>query len=257
MSENRIDQLFRERKDVLSIYFTAGYPNLDDTGSIILGLQEAGANLIEVGIPFSDPVADGETIQKSSQKALENGMTLELLLKQLEAIKNDCSTPIILMGYLNPIIQFGIERFCKRCTEVGVDGLIVPDLPLRELEEHYSEIFETFGLKNVLLITPQTPDERIRLLDKLSTGFNYVVSSASTTGKTGSMSEEQLAYLARIKNMELTNPLMVGFGIYDKKGFDTVCNYADGAIIGSAFIKAISNGDLEVKITEFIKSITE
>jgi len=256
-STNRIDKLFEEKKDgILSIYFTAGYPELDDTVSIITSLEESGVDMIEVGIPFSDPVADGETIQKSSQVALANGMTLSLLFDQLHSLRDQVKVPIILMGYYNPVYQYGVEEFCKKCNEVGVDGLIIPDLPLYELESEYKALFDNYHLKNILLITPQTPDARIYQIDAVSSGFNYVVSSASTTGKNKDITKEQEQYLKRIQKMELNNPAIVGFGIKDKRSFENVCQYANGAIIGSAFIKAFDNYEsIQKTINTFIKSI--
>lgn len=253
---NRLSEELFRRKDLLSIYFTAGYPALHDTTTIIKALQDAGADLIEVGVPFSDPVADGETIQRSSQIALNNGMTLELLFEQLKQIRHDVQVPLILMGYLNPIYKFGIDRFCDTCEEVGVDGLIIPDLPLAELESTYNKLFQDRGLRNILLVSPQTPTERIEKVDQLSTGFNYLVSSSSTTGKTGVISQDQVAYISRVKQMS-SNPCLVGFGISDHESFSSVCSVADGAIIGSAFIKALNPDDLEESIHSFIRNIKQ
>jgi len=256
-NSNRIDQLFdRGKDDILSIYFTAGYPGLNDTAPIIKYLQKSGVDMVEIGIPFSDPVADGETIQHSSQVALGNGMNLKLLLDQLRSIKSEIDIPIILMGYFNPIYQFGVEEFCKKCEEIGVDGLIIPDLPVYELETQYLNLFERHNLRNILLITPQTPESRIYQIDKLSTGFNYIVSSASTTGKTNEVNREQEEYLKRIQTLKLSNPMIVGFGINDQGSFNTVCKYARGAIIGSAFIKELAKKEpLESTVVAFIKSI--
>jgi len=256
-SLNRIDDLFsKPDKKVLSIYFTAGYPQLNDTTVILEGLQKSGVDMIEIGIPFSDPIADGPTIQKSSQKALLNGMTVEILFEQLSHIREKIHIPLILMGYLNPIYQYGVEKFCKKCSLVGIDGLIIPDLPMHDLNANYSQIFEKYNLKNILLITPQTLHDRIHYIDEVSTGFNYIVSSASTTGKSASISESQVSYLKRIESMDLKNPGIVGFGISDKSSFNEVCKYADGAIIGSAFIKSLQNeGSVESNISDFVKSV--
>ncbi len=254
---NRIEELFnRKSEQVLNVYFTAGYPNLGDTVEIMQGLEASGADLIEVGIPFSDPIADGPTIQESNGIALDNGMTLKLLLEQLEGVRDKVGLPIILMGYINPIIQYGIEAFCKKCNEVGVDGLILPDLPMFEYLEVYKPIFEKHGLLNIFLITPQTSESRVREIDENSKGFIYMVSSASTTGAKTGISQDQEAYFARIKAMDLKNPTLIGFGISNKETFDKACKNANGAIIGSAFIKAISQeGKIVNNINEFIQSV--
>lgn len=256
---NRIDQLFKNKQErILNVYFTAGYPGLNDTATIMESLQTAGADIIEVGIPFSDPVADGPTIQESNGVALENGMTLRLLLGQLEGIRDKVSIPFILMGYINPIVQYGIEEFCAKCQEVGVDGLILPDLPMYEYLETYKPVFDKHGLYNIFLITPQTSEARVREIDENSSGFIYMVSSASTTGAKSSISEDQAAYFERIKKMDLKNPTLIGFGISNVATFDKACTNANGAIIGSAFIKALAGeGMLEEKIEEFVKSIIE
>ncbi len=256
---NRIKELFiRKQNNIVSVFFTAGFPKLNQTGAIIRELEDSGADMIEVGMPFSDPLADGPTIQESSMVALANGMTIELLFEQLEDIRKEVSLPIILMGYLNPVMQFGIERFCKKCKSVGVDGLIIPDLPLAEYQELYQSIFAENGLENIFLITPQTTDERIKLIDKATDSFIYVVSSSSTTGAKENVIEAQVAYFERIKNLNLKNPLLIGFGISNNKTFAKACEYANGAIIGSAFVKAIgaSEGDLKHTVQKFIKSIT-
>lgn len=254
---NRIEQLFKKKsKRVLNVYFTAGYPKLDDTTEIIACLEQSGADLIEIGIPFSDPIADGPTIQESNGVALDNGMTLKLLLEQLEGLREKVNIPIILMGYINPIVQYGIEAFCKKCEEVGVDGLILPDLPMFEYMEVHKPLFEKHGLLNIFLITPQTSDARIKEIDDNSNGFIYMVSSASTTGAKTGISNEQEAYFARINAMNLKNPTLIGFGISNKETFDKACLNANGAIIGSAFIKAISQeGEMAKNINEFIQSV--
>ena len=254
--KNRITTLFeRKDKNILSIYFTAGYPDLSDTSAIIATLGQNGADLIEIGIPFSDPVADGPVIQHSSEAALKNGMTLHLLFEQLKEIRKTVSVPLILMGYLNPVMQYGIENFCKKCAETGIDGTIIPDLPLEIYEAEYKELFEQNSLSNIFLITPQTPDERIRKIDGLTTGFIYMVSSSSTTGVKGEVSPEQIFYFERVHNMNLHSKRMIGFGIYDKASFEKASLYANGAIIGSAFVKALEGEQVETeaKVKNFVQ----
>ncbi len=253
---NRIDQAFESgNKDILNVYFTAGYPQLDDTVRIARALESAGADMIEIGIPFSDPVADGPTIQASSSQALKNGMNLKLLMKQLEGLREQVSIPVLLMGYVNPILQYGFEAFCKDCERVGVDGLILPDLPLYEYEELYQEVLEKHGLYNIFLISPQTLEARIRKIDELSSGFVYMVSSSSITGAKGDISEEQINYFNRINSMGLKNKRLIGFGISNRKTFGEACDYADGAIIGSAFIKLLSEDASDDNIKKFIQEI--
>ncbi|MBL4625125.1 MAG: tryptophan synthase subunit alpha [Flavobacteriales bacterium] len=248
---NRIDQLFKEKKDILNIYFTAGYPQLEDTTRIIQELSDAGVDMIEIGIPFSDPLADGPTIQNSSEIALKNGMTLSLLFQQLENIRQITQIPLLLMGYLNPIIQFGVEHFLKRCREIGVDGLILPDLPLKVYREQYQTQFGEYNLRNVQLITPQTSIERIKDIDSVENGFIYIVSSASTTGGQVDTSQQE-QYFRTIEAMKLSNPTLIGFGINNSETYQSACNYSNGAIIGSAFIKHL---DTEQTIQEFISGI--
>ncbi|MAT90828.1 MAG: tryptophan synthase subunit alpha [Flavobacteriaceae bacterium] len=238
---NSIDTSFRKNKKIVSIYVTAGFPNLEDTADILASLEENGADMIEIGLPFSDPLADGPTIQESSTQALKNGMTTEILFEQLQGIRKKVSIPLILMGYFNPMLQFGVEEFCAKCKEVGIDGLIIPDLPLREYQHHYESIFKANDLYMIFLVTPQTSEARIREMDQASNGFLYVVSSASTTGKTGSFSEDQTTYLQRVADLKLRNPLMVGFGIHDAETFRKATQHTQGAIIGSAFIKHLKN----------------
>ena len=253
--KNRITALF-ERKDkkILSIYFSAGYPELNDTLAIITELGKSGADLIEIGMPFSDPVADGPVIQHSSEIALKNGMTINLLFEQLKEIRKNVSIPLILMGYLNPVMQYGIENFCKKCKEIGIDGTIIPDLPLEIYEAGYKEIFEANSLSNIFLITPQTSEERIRKIDALSTGFIYMVSSSSTTGVKVAVNEEQISYFDRIQNMNLRSKLLIGFGISDKASFEKASDYTNGAIIGSAFVKALEGeGAIETKVKAFVQ----
>ena len=256
---NRIEKLFKTKPErVLNVYFTAGYPKLDDTLGIMQSLEKSGADLIEVGIPFSDPVADGPTIQESNGVALANGMTVKLLFEQLAELRKSVSIPVVLMGYINPIVQYGVEAFCKKCQEVGVDGLILPDLPMFEYMEVYKPVFDAHGLLNIFLITPQTSEARIHEIDNNSKGFIYMVSSASTTGAKTGISTDQEAYFARVKAMSLKNPTLIGFGISNKETFDKACANANGAIIGSAFIKAITQeGDLDSNIETFIKDIKE
>ncbi len=257
---NRIIQAFNRpnKSKILSIFFTAGYPQLQDTRRIIESLESAGADMIEIGIPFSDPVADGPTIQESSEIALSNGMTLKLLLEQLEGIRETVTIPLLLMGYLNPVIQYGMERFCETIAKIGIDGLILPDLPIEEYLHDYKSLFEKHHLSNILLVTPETSDERIRLIDEHTNGFIYAVSSSSTTGKTAGVSQQQTNYFQRLANYQLRNPHIIGFGISDRTSFEKATQYADGAIIGSAFIKQLKkhqNGDLETAIHEFIRAL--
>ena len=251
---NRINQKLNEDHKLLSIYFTAGYPNTNDTATIIESLEKSGVDMLEIGLPFSDPLADGPTIQASSTEALKNGMTSELLFEQLKDIRKTVSIPLIIMGYFNPMLQYGVEAFCKKCQDVGIDGLIIPDLPVDVYNDDYKAIFEKYGLINVLLITPQTSDERIRYIDSVSNGFIYMVSSASVTGSSSGFGEEQTNYFKRIADMKLKNPQIVGFGISDNETFTQATQYAKGAIIGSAFIKYITKNG--VNSTEnFVKSI--
>jgi tryptophan synthase alpha chain len=251
---NRINQKLAEDKKLLSIYFTAGYPNVDDTVSIIENLEKSGVDMIEIGLPFSDPLADGPTIQASSTQALKNGMTSELLFEQLKDIRKSVNIPLIIMGYFNPMFQYGIEAFCKKCEEVGIDGLIIPDLPVDVYHSDYKSIFEKYGLINVLLITPQTSEERIRYINSVSNGFIYMVSSASVTGGNSGFGDEQTNYFKRIADMKLSNPQIVGFGISNNETFTQATQYGKGAIIGSAFIKYISNNGIN-SIDSFITSI--
>lgn len=251
---NRIKNKLSENKKLLSIYFTAGYPKLADTVEILQQLEKNGVDMVEIGLPFSDPLADGPTIQDSGTHALKNGMTTSLLFEQLKNIRKTVSIPLILMGYFNPVLQFGLENFCKKCSEIGIDGLILPDLPLAEFQEHYAEIFKKYALTNIFLITPQTSEERIRQLDAASEGFIYLVSSASVTGSSSGFGNEQESYFKRIASLSLTNPLIVGFGIKDSKTFQQAIKHTNGAIIGSAFIKMLSEVGLD-GISTFIKSI--
>lgn len=251
---NRIQQKLQEDKKILSIYFSAGYPNLNDTVQIIQDLEKSGVDMIEIGLPFSDPLADGPTIQESSTKALQNGMTTKLLFEQLKDIRQTVQIPLLIMGYFNPILQFGVEEFCQKCAEIGIDGLIIPDLPLSIYETEYKAIFENHHLTNVLLITPQTSEERIRLVDEISNGFIYMVSSASVTGSKSGFGESQQNYFQRIAEMNLKNPQIVGFGINNKMTFNQATKQAKGAIIGSAFVTDLSLNGI-VGIPDFIKKL--
>lgn len=251
---NRIKQLFDSKKNILSIYFTAGYPKKEDTTRVLKSLASQGVDLIEIGLPFSDPLADGPVIQESSTEALCNGMSSEVLFEQLKDIRNEVSIPLIIMGYFNPVMQYGVEAFCKKCKEVGIDGLILPDLPLEEYQEHYASVFEKYNLANIFLITPQTSNERIKAIDKASSAFIYLVSTASVTGNQSGFGANQEAYFKRISDMNLENPLIVGFGIKDKQTFDQATKYTSGAIIGTAFINSITENGID-GIPNFIKGI--
>lgn len=254
---NRLNQLFNTKnKDLLSIYFTAGYPALNSTVPIAEALEKAGVDFMEVGFPYSDPVADGPTIQNSSQQALANGMTLNVLFDELKELRKKVTIPIILMGYANPMVQFGVERFCKTAAEVGVDGVIVPDLPMYEYENLYKDTFAKYGLSNIFLVTPQTSEERIRKIDELTNSFIYLLSSSSITGGSLDVSDSIENYYKRVKAMNLKNPLIIGFGISNNKTYTKACEYANGAIVGSAFVKFLgSTPDYLEGIGEFIGSI--
>ena len=251
---NRIDQVFDKKKKILSIYFTAGFPNLEDTTEIIENLQNSGVDIIEIGLPFSDPLADGPTIQESSTAALKNGMNTSLLFKQIKNIRSKISIPIIIMGYFNPILQYGVEKFCLDSKISGIDGLIIPDLPIDIYTSSYKNIFESQNLYNIFLITPQTSIDRILKIDKISKGFIYMVSDSSITGAKNIIDKSQKEYFLRIKKMNLNNPTIVGFGISNSETFKLATNYSDGAIIGSAFISHIKEKGIK-KISSFIKSI--
>lgn len=253
---NRLNELFKNKKTpILSIYFTAGFPNIDSTLDIAEALEKGGADFIEIGFPYSDPVADGPVIQASSQVALNNGMTLPILFEQLKDLRKRVSIPVLLMGYVNPVLQYGVENFCKMAAEVGVDGVIVPDLPMYEYENLYKNCFIENNLSNIFLVTPQTSDDRIRKIDGLSNGFIYLLSSSSTTGKDLKVSNEADAYFQRIKDMNLENPTMIGFGISDRQTFNKAAEYTRGAIVGSAFVKTLSDENALVQIPEFLRTI--
>ena len=253
---NRIKRKLKENKKLLSIYFSAGFPKLDDTVEIIKELEKNNVDFIEIGLPFSDPLADGPTIQDSSSKALKNGMNTNYLFNQLANIRNSVKIPLIIMGYFNPILQYGVEKFCKKCEEVGIDGCIIPDLPVQIFHKNYKKIFDKYGLINIFLITPQTTENRIKYIDEVSDGFIYLVSSSSTTGGITGFGNEQLNYFKRISRMNLKNPLITGFGISDKKSFNEATSYSNGGIIGSAFIKHLKTKGIS-KIDEFVKSIID
>lgn len=244
----------KEDKKLLSIYFSAGYPALNDTVKIIRDLEKNGVDMIEIGLPFSDPLADGRTIQASSTAALKNGMTTEILFEQLKDIRDSVSIPLIIMGYFNPMLQYGVEAFCKKCQEIGIDGLIIPDLPVDVYHEEYQKTFEKYGLINVFLITPQTSEERIQFIDKVSNGFIYMVSSASVTGSGKGFGDVQTDYFERISEMQLSNPQIVGFGIKDAETFQQATKTAKGAIIGSAFIKHLTENGVN-SVSDFIENI--
>ena len=253
---NRINKVFNKKKNLLSIYFTAGSPDINDTLKIIKELDKSQVDMIEIGLPFSDPLADGPTIQKSSEKALSNGMTTNLLFDQLKDLRKISDIPVVIMGYFNPILQYGIEKFCSNCKDVGIDGLIIPDLPPDIFKKNYKIIFEKYKLNMMFLITPQTSNERINLIDDLSKGFIYMVSSYSVTGAKDSFDKYQIEYFKRIKKLNLSNPLLIGFGISNKKTFQAACQNSNGAIIGSAYIKYIENHGVS-KTRDFIKLIKD
>ncbi len=253
---SRIETLFSRKKErVLNVYCTAGYPELNSTLEVILTLEASGADLIELGMPYSDPLADGPVIQASSTKALQNGMSIAVLFEQLKSLRTKTQIPLILMGYMNPVIQYGFQKFCEEAAEVGVDGLILPDLPEYEYETIYGDIIKKAGLDFIFLITPETSTERIKKLDHLSSGFLYAVSSSATTGNEKDF-DQVAKYLQRLKDMQLQNPVLVGFGIKDKTTFDTACRYANGAIIGSAYIKALEQpGDIQSLTQQFLNQV--
>lgn len=251
--KNRINNLLKNKNNILSIYFTAGYPEVNDTVGVIKELADNGADLLEIGVPFSDPVADGPTIQNSNTIAIENGMTVKLLFEQLKDIRKSVDIPLILMSSLNPIIQYGFENFCKKCKEVDVDGLIIPDLPVEEYISNYKSIVEAYDLRNIILVTPASTDDRIRLVDQNTDGFIYMVSSSSTTGENKNFTSDFEHFASRLEAMKLSNPLITGFGIKDKESFEQVCQFSKGGIIGSAFVKAIGEAsDVKTGIQKFM-----
>ncbi|WP_293913706.1 MULTISPECIES: tryptophan synthase subunit alpha [unclassified Sphingobacterium] len=240
---------------LLSIYFTAGYPTLESTVEIAEALEKSGADFLEIGFPYSDPVADGPVIQHSSEEALKNGMTLHKLFEQLRILRDRVTIPVFLMGYVNPVLQYGVENFCRSCQEAGITGVIIPDLPMYEYEELYQDIFKKYGISNVFLVTPQTSDERIRKIDKLSTSFIYLLSSNAVTGNNLNVGDDTTAYFSRIKALELEHPLIVGFGISSREAFVRTTSIADGAIVGSAFVKLLAQENYMEKIPGFIKDL--
>ena len=248
-------QINKQANGLLSIYFTAGYPNIDSTLDIAETLEKAGADFLEIGFPYSDPVADGPTIQHSSEVALQNGMTLKLLFEQLKDLRKRVSIPVYLMGYVNPVLQFGVENFCRACKEVGVNGTIIPDLPMYEYEDLYQPIFKENQVSNVFLVTPQTSEERIRKIDALSSSFIYLLSSNATTGTQLNVEEQSEAYFKRIKDMDLEHPLVIGFGIHNQETFHKATKYANGAIVGTAFVKLLAQENYLEKIPAFIEGI--
>lgn len=257
---NRLDELFaRGDKGILNVYCTAGYPLPDSTLEVMGALQQAGADIIELGIPYSDPIADGSVIQQSNMQALQNGMNMHLLFEQLKDMRLQIQVPVILMGYMNPVMQFGVEEFCEAAAAVGIDGIILPDLPMYEFETQYLPFFQKNDLRFIFLVTPETEEQRIRQLDRLSSGFIYAVSSSSTTGgqsRSDTSGGDKEAYFMKLQQMNLRNPVLVGFGIKDKASFDAACKYTSGAIIGSAYIKALENAtDISTATKDFINGI--
>lgn len=253
---NRIINLFQHKRDILNIYFTAGFPQLTDTEEIIVALSEAGADMIEVGMPYSDPLADGAVIQQSSEIALKNGMKLNILFSQIKAARAKTEVPMVMMGYVNQVMQYGTERFLAEAAEAGVDGMILPDLPLEIYEREFQSLFEKYNLTISFLVTPQTPEDRSRKIESLSNGFIYIVSSAATTGATIGFSDTQLTYFQRIKNMRFSKPTLIGFGISDNAAYKTACDFSNGAIIGSAFIKMLGTSKaLKEDIFSFVEAI--
>jgi tryptophan synthase alpha chain len=255
---NRIEKLFSEKKsNILSIYFTAGFPRLNDTAEILNALQKHGADMVEIGMPYSDPLADGPVIQHSSMVAIRNGITIQILFDQLKGYRNNFYLPLILMGYLNPVMQYGIERFCMDAHNAGIDGIILPDLPLHEYETEYKVIFQKYNLHFIFLITPETSEDRIRKIDEAGSGFIYAVSSSSITGTEKNLAAQE-TYFQRLKEMNLKNNIMVGFGIRDHETFLQACEHAAGAIIGTAYIKAIENSvNIDADTQEFLNSILQ
>ena len=256
---NRINQLFDTQKSkILSIYFCAGHPTLDSTRSVIKALEKNGIDMIEIGIPFSDPMADGPVIQEAATCALRNGMSLKRLFDQLEGIRLEVTIPLILMGYLNPIMQFGFENFCRRCRECGIDGVIIPDLPFKDYMNDFKGTAEAYGIKMIMLITPETSEERIRLIDNHTDGFIYMVSSAAITGAQKDFNEQKLAYFRRIEAMQLHTPRMIGFGISNRQTFESACAHASGAIIGSRFVSLLDEErDPERAIQRLLAALKE
>lgn len=249
---NRIQQLFEKKKDhIITVYCTAGFPSLGDTLTVVEELEKAGADIVEIGMPFSDPLADGPVIQKSSEQALRNGMSMQVLFDQLKDLRKKVTIPVVVMGYLNPVYHYGIENFARSCSETGIDGMILPDLPAEEYQKQFRSLFDQYGLTNIFLITPQTDEERIRRIDEVTNGFIYMVSSSATTGGQSDISQKQKDYFERIQKMNLRSPRMIGFGISNKENFTEACQFANGVIIGSAFIRELQKGG---KISDIVKN---
>lgn len=246
--------LEKKQERLCSVFFSSGFPKLNDSTKIIKSLDANGIDFIEVGLPYSDPLADGSTIQYSSSVALENGINLDIIFDQLLSVKDEVNAPLVLMGYLNQVLKYGEHEFCQKCKDCGVETVILPDLPMIEYENHYKALFANYGISNVFLITPQTSDERIRKIDEMTDAFIYVVASSSITGAKGEISEGQIEYFNRINAMKLKNTLIVGFGISNKSTFDTACEYMNGAIIGSAFINHLDEKGVDT-IDEFVNGI--
>lgn len=255
--ENRITDLFKKKKkNILNIFYTAGFPGLNDTKRIAESLQAAGADMIEIGIPFSDPIADGPTIQESNKIALDQGMNLALLINQVKELRSTVTIPVVLMGYLNPVMQYGVEKFFRDAAEAGVDGLILPDLPLHEYVNNYKSLAESLNLSVSFLISPTTSESRIRQIDSVSSGFIYAVSSSSTTGAKKEFSNEQISYFKKLQSLDLDNPFLIGFGISNFQTYSQACFYAAGAIVGSSFITTLKeSNDLPSDIKSFVQSI--
>lgn len=252
----RIDTLFSNKQhEILNVYCTAGFPSLDSTLPVMAALQTYGADLIELGMPYSDPLADGPVIQESSARSIENGMTIDRLFEQLKDMRSTINVPVILMGYMNPVLQYGFEKFCMKAASVGIDGLILPDLPMHEYETEYGQIIRNNNLDLIFLVIPETKEDRLRNIDALSTGFLYAVSSSSTTGSNKDINDQQ-AYFQKLQSMQLKNPILVGFGIKDRNTFLAACKHTNGAIIGSAYVKAIENStDVEADTRKFLQTI--
>lgn len=254
---NRIKDLFKtKKKNILSVFYTAGFPNLESTGLIGASLEAAGADIIEIGIPYSDPIADGPTIQESNKVALDNGIKLSLILEQVREMRKKVNIPVILMGYVNPVIQYGVERFARDASSAGVDGVILPDLPMDAYLDEYKTLFDSVNLSNAFLISPTTSESRIRKIDSVTDGFIYAVSASSITGAKGSFAEEQIAYFKRLESMKLKNPYLIGFGISNHETFAAASSYSSGAIVGSAFINLLKESkNLDSDINAFVKSL--
>lgn len=253
---NRIDTLFKAKNNrILSVFFPAGYPQINDSVEILDELQKSGVDMVELGIPFSDPMADGTVIQNAYTRALKNGISLKMIFNQLKDFRNHISIPVILMGYLNPIMQYGFEKFCISCKETGIDGVIIPDLPFNEYIKDYKPLADKYGIKIIMLITPETSEDRIRFIDENTSGFIYMVSSASTTGAQKDFNNEKENYFRKINSMNLKNPRLIGFGVSNKSTFDSACEYSGGAIVGSHYVKLLSSGGIKNSVKELLSSL--